>query len=89
MNASVGLSVEDTDYSPAGLILQAIKYSPTQPEIKPGDTFETVGGNEQNRLTYVLYSFFSEDYQRMTNSFLISISIMSFSRVSMSAVELH
>lgn len=69
MNASVGLSVEDTDYSPAGLILQAIKYSPTQPEIKPGDTFETVGGNEQNRLTYVLDSFFSEDYQRMTNSF--------------------
>lgn len=64
MNASVGLSVEDTDYSPAGLILQAIKYSPTQPEIKPGDTFETT-----DRLTYVLDSFFSEDYQRMTNSF--------------------
>lgn len=69
MNASVGLSVEGTDYSPAGLILQAIKYSPTQPEIKPGDSFETVGGEEQNRLTYVLDSFFSEDYQRMTNSF--------------------
>ena len=69
MNASVGLSIETTNYSPSGILLQAIKYSPTQPEIKPGDSFETVGGEEQNRLTYVLDSFFSEDYQRMTNSF--------------------
>lgn len=69
LNASVGLSIENTDYSPSGIILQSVKYSPYQPEIKPGDTFETVGGEESNRITYVLDSFFSKDDERNTNAF--------------------
>lgn len=69
MRGSVGLSVEDTDYSPSGIIVQSIKYYPSQPYIAQDQSFETAGGEEQNRIGYVLQTFFSKDNLRTSNSF--------------------
>lgn len=69
MRGSVGLSVEDTDYSPSGIIVQSIKYYPSQPYIAQDQSFETAGGEEQNRIGNVLQTFFSKDNLRTSNSF--------------------
>lgn len=69
LNGSIGLNVENTKFAPQGIILQSIKYYPHQPYISQGDDFSTAGGEESNRIGYVLQSFFSKDHLKMVNSF--------------------
>lgn len=69
MNVSAGLSNEETEYSPSGIIMQAIKYFPTQPEFE-GDTYYTVGGDEQTNISSILESLYTEDEEKETTTFI-------------------
>ncbi|MFR9579063.1 MAG: SusC/RagA family TonB-linked outer membrane protein, partial [Rikenellaceae bacterium] len=69
IDVSAGLSDQTTDITPSNIIVQAIKYYPTQ---KPLDTedYVTPGGEEQNRISGILNSFFMEDTQEIYNTFV-------------------
>ncbi|MFI3305527.1 MAG: TonB-dependent receptor [Rikenellaceae bacterium] len=69
MNVSAGLTNEFTAYSPSGIIVQAIKYFPTQPEFT-GDTYYTVGGDEQTNISSILESLYTEDEQDETTTYV-------------------
>ncbi len=66
---NAGFNLEETSYSPSGILLQAIRYYPSQPYIETDDSFDTAGGEEQNRIGYILQSFFATDKQEMTSVF--------------------
>ena len=59
ISGSVGMTVSKTDRSPGGLIVQTIRYKPTSQDLDPGsnDPIVTIGGDEGNRLNWVLESF--------------------------------
>lgn len=68
-NASIGLTRETTKTSPSGILLQGIKYLPTQSELSPDDTFITVGGTEQSLLTSIINVYYAKDKATSTSSF--------------------
>ncbi|MFR9495988.1 MAG: TonB-dependent receptor [Rikenellaceae bacterium] len=68
MNVSAGLSQANTESSPSGLILQAIKYYPTQNTIDYGD-YSTSEGTEKSNITSILSNFYLEDNTKTVNTF--------------------
>ncbi|MFR9592366.1 MAG: TonB-dependent receptor [Rikenellaceae bacterium] len=69
MNISVGMSDQTTDITPTSIILQCIKYYPTQKALD-SDAYVTAGGEEQNRISDVLNSFFMENNQNIYSTFV-------------------
>ncbi len=67
-NVSAGMSNENTQYSPSGILIQSIKYNPTQPMLT-GDTYVTAGGDEQTNISTILQNFYSEDEAIVTTTF--------------------
>ncbi len=72
-NASLGLTRENTERASSSILLQAIKYVPTQPSLD-GGTFESGNGESDNRIKGILDSYYSTDNQRMNNS-LFNVSM--------------
>ncbi len=69
IGGSVAMSAEDTEYSPYNIMVQTIKYYPTQSPLDPDDDiFVTVGGEEQNRANWVIKMFSNEDAQEMMSA---------------------
>ncbi|SHJ09767.1 SusC/RagA family TonB-linked outer membrane protein [Pseudozobellia thermophila] len=66
-NISTGISfrIEDREYAPWGLLLNAIKYNPYQPYLDPeASVIENAGdGTDANNLSYLGYLFLQEDNQ--------------------------
>lgn len=72
INSSVGLTDEETDKAAGNLIVQSIKYRPTQDMIDPDATDAITGiadANESNRLNNVLESFQNTDNLKRTKAF--------------------
>ncbi len=69
MNVSIGMSDQTTDITPTSIILQSVKYYPTQNALD-SDVYVTAGGEEQNRISNVLNSFFMENSQKIYNTFV-------------------
>ncbi|BAX81106.1 SusC/RagA family TonB-linked outer membrane protein [Labilibaculum antarcticum] len=72
IDASAGMTQEDTDSAPGNIILQSIKYYPTQPTVNLEDDASpiyTQGGDEQTRLGSVLESFQNTDEGDRTKVF--------------------
>lgn len=63
INGSVGFSVSNTDKVPGAIIIQTIRYLPTSQNLDPSDNdpIVTIGGDESNRMNWVLESFNSSD----------------------------
>ncbi|MEN6363423.1 MAG: TonB-dependent receptor [Bacteroidales bacterium] len=70
IGASLGLTSEMIEKSPAGIITQAIKYYPTQDAFDPNNnnSLVTFGGDALNRLNYVVESLKSHDNLNRTTS---------------------
>ncbi len=72
INSSVGLTNEETNKAAGNLIVQTIKYRPTQDVVDP-DATEAITGiadaNESNRLNNVLESFQNTDNLKRTKAF--------------------
>ena len=71
LGASMGMSKEDTQYSPWGIINQSIRYTPKQPtlNIDPDVAYQAADGNEQNLIGWVLQQYLIQDNQHMRNTF--------------------
>ncbi|UXX81097.1 TonB-dependent receptor [Reichenbachiella carrageenanivorans] len=69
--SSVGMSLEETSYSPGGIITQTIKYYPTQDnlDLDSDEPISTLGGAQSNRLGWVLASFNNEDHMERNRVF--------------------
>lgn len=71
ISTSVGLNREETSRSPGGMITQTIRYFPTQQglAINDNETIESLGGDESNRLGWVIDSFDNTDIESVTKTF--------------------
>lgn len=72
INSRIGLTDEETNKAAGNLIVQTIKYRPTQEVIDPTATDAITGiadANESNRLTSVLESFQNTDNLKRTKVF--------------------
>ncbi len=67
----VGLTKEKTSRSPGGIITQTIRYLPTQQglNLDSDDPLLSLGGDESNRLGWVIDSFDNTDIQNITKAF--------------------
>jgi len=63
ISGSVGMTTANTDKVPGTLIIQTIRYLPTSQNLVPGsnEPVVTIGGDESNRLNWVLESFNTTD----------------------------
>lgn len=70
IGANVGLTLEERDNAPAGIITQAIKYHPTNPDLDLSNDgpIYSYGDNEATNINWVLDSFRNEDHRSRVNT---------------------
>ncbi len=69
INANFNLTQENKESAVSSILLQSIKYYPTQPSMSTAnDAFESGSGESDNRIKGIMDSYFTEDYQKTNNS---------------------
>ncbi|CAM3605125.1 SusC/RagA family TonB-linked outer membrane protein [Zobellia roscoffensis] len=71
IGATAGMNKEEVERSPGGIITQTIRYYPTQQGLPDNinEPIETLGGDESNRLGWVIDSFDNIDVSNTTRAY--------------------
>lgn len=71
LGGSIGVSNENTQFSPWGMINQSIRYTPKQPTLNldPSQAITVSDGDAKNTIGWVLQQYQIENNQYMRNSF--------------------